>query len=57
MHVSLLAEYNTGDVAAMLWAFTLETLTGSLGFIGDDTPHEMRMGAPEIGHQLVQILL
>ena len=41
----------------MLCAFILELLTRSFGFIGDDTPHKMRMCAPEVGHQLVQILL
>ena len=57
MHVLFTEEYNTGDEVAMLCAFTKDTLTRSFGFIGDDAPHEMRMGAPEVGHQLVQILL
>lgn len=32
-------------------------LTWSLPFIGDDTPHKMRVGCLQVGHQLVQILL
>ena len=41
----------------MLCASTLELLTRSFRFIGDDAPHKVRMGTPEVGHQLVQILL
>ena len=56
MHVYFTAEHSKG-VAAMLCAFTREFLTGGLGFIGDDAPHEVGVGAPKVGHQLVQIFL
>lgn len=32
-------------------------LTGSLPLIGDDAAHKVRVGGPQVGHQLVQILL
>lgn len=32
-------------------------LTWSLPLIGDDAPHEVRVGGLQVGHQLVQILL
>ena len=33
------------------------SLTGSLPFSGDDAAHKVRMSGPQVGHQLVQILL
>lgn len=33
------------------------SLTGSLPFIGDEAAHKVRVGGPQVGHQLVQILL
>lgn len=44
-------------MAVVICAFVLELLTRSFCFIGDDTPHKMRVSTPEVGHQLVQILL
>lgn len=32
-------------------------LTWSLGFIGDDAPYKVGVSAPQVGHQLIQILL
>ena len=29
----------------------------SLGLIGDDTAHKVRVSRPQVGHQLVQVLL
>lgn len=34
-----------------------QCLTRSFGLIGDDAAHKVRVGAPQVGHQLVQILL
>ena len=33
------------------------SLTWSLPFIGDDAAHKVRVGGPQVGHKLVQILL
>ena len=32
-------------------------LTWSLPFIGDDAAHKVRVGGPQVGHELIQILL
>ena len=37
--------------------FLLEHLTRCFSLIWDDAPHKMGVSAPQIGHQLVQILL
>ena len=44
-------------MAVMLCASALELLTRGFRLIGDDAAHKVRMGAPQVGHQLVQILL
>jgi hypothetical protein len=35
----------------------VQTLTWLFQFVGDDASDEVRLGAPQCGHQIVQLLL
>ena len=41
----------------MICSSSLERLTRGLRFIGDDAAYKVGVSAPQVGHQLIQILL